>query len=58
MRERIKGLVELVMGWLNRPRARIDLIPANRGYPADEVTIDVFRGPFEVLDSPYPEDGC
>ena len=45
------------LDWLDQPRVRIDCLP-NRGYPADEITIDVFQGPFEVLDSPYPEDGC
>lgn len=45
------------LDWLDRPRVRVDLLP-NHGYPGDEVTIDVFHGPFQVLDSPYPDDGC
>lgn len=57
MVERIKGLVEIATAWLNKPQVKVDLLP-NKGYPGDEVTIDVFHGPFEVLDSPYPEDGC
>ena len=57
MVERIRGLVEIVTAWLNRPQVRVDLLP-NRGYPGDEVTIEVFQGPFEVIESPYPDDGC